>query len=60
MKLSWKDGENQNTQPIQRPLQVRCNGKNSLTDLKYTLVRGIESNEIIPSVVSIPHEIIIL
>jgi len=45
-KRRWRDGETQTTQPDQRPLQVRCNGKDANTDGKYTLVLGQKSNEI--------------
>jgi hypothetical protein len=46
MKLCWKGSKIRTTQPNQRLLQVRCNGKNVVTGGKYTLVLGQKSNEI--------------
>jgi len=45
-KRRWKGGEMRTTQPNQRPLQVRCNGKDARAGGKYTSGRGKKSNVI--------------
>jgi hypothetical protein len=45
-KRRWKRSETETTQPNQRPLQVRCNGKNARDNGKYTLYFHQKSNEI--------------
>jgi len=49
-KRRWRGGEIPTTQPNQRPLQVRCNGKDANDAGKYNLGRGEKSNEIVPGV----------
>ncbi|MBP1753350.1 MAG: hypothetical protein H6Q57_2186 [Geobacteraceae bacterium] len=52
-KRRWRGGEIRTTQPNQRPLQVRRNGKDARTGGKYTSGRGKKSNVIGPAAESI-------
>jgi hypothetical protein len=46
VKVRWRGGEIRTTQPNQRSLEVRCNGKDARTGEEYTLARSKKSNKI--------------
>jgi hypothetical protein len=55
-ELHWRGGENQTSQPNQRPFQARCNGKDVRTGGIYTSGPGKKSNVIVPWAESISQE----
>jgi hypothetical protein len=46
VRIRWRGGEIRTTQPNQRSLQVRCNGKDARTGEEYTLAQFQKSNKI--------------